>query len=59
MVNLGKRNGEWCIGRQVQDQMGRSYSSYSACLLGLTHQGRVEEHRHHTLTLALKVASST
>ena len=23
IVNLGKRNGEWCIGREVQDKIGR------------------------------------
>jgi hypothetical protein len=59
MVNLGKRNGEWCIGREVQDKMGHSHRSHSSCLLDLTHMGGVEEHRHHTLTLALKIANTT
>jgi hypothetical protein len=59
IVNLGQRNGKWCIGREVQDKMGRSHRSHSSCLLDLTHMGGVEEHRHHTLMLALKITSGT
>jgi hypothetical protein len=59
MLNLGQRDGEWCIGRDVQDQVGLSHRSHSAGILGLTQEGGLEKHGHQTLALALKVTSGT